>query len=183
MQLGFEGSVGAAAFLASLNIARAPKRKTTTSTQNPLAPLLGKSFVFTGEAASRTGFEREVQRLGGKVTSAVSSRTAYVVVYDTTTVKYRKACDLRDAGKRGPQILTDDTSVRALLDAAAATHAEAASRMKEGGASSAQGASSSSSPSSSSSLGLPSSTGTAATRGEGEVIDLTQAATKRARVA
>ncbi len=59
-------------------------------------PLLGKTFVFTGELESYTREEaqRKVIELGGRVTSSVSRLTDYVVVGKNPGSKYQKALKL-----------------------------------------------------------------------------------------
>jgi len=87
-----------------------------------------------------------VASLGGKVTGAVSGRTAYLVAFDKTTVKYRKARDLRAAAAAaaaaskpggggtagGPEIVSGG-QLAALLTSAEEGRAAAAAELKAGG--------------------------------------------------
>ena len=61
-----------------------------------IGPLRGKSFVFTGGLASMTRDEagKRVKALGGKVMTAVSSKTDYVVLGDKPGTKLKKAQEL-----------------------------------------------------------------------------------------
>lgn len=59
-------------------------------------PLLGKTFVFTGELKSFTRSEAEtkVKELGGNPTSSVSKKTDFVVIGENPGSKYTKAREL-----------------------------------------------------------------------------------------
>jgi len=56
-------------------------------------PLLGKTFVFTGElgSMSRPEAARKVSELGGKAIGSVSKKTSYVVVGSKPGSKFDKA--------------------------------------------------------------------------------------------
>ncbi len=62
-----------------------------------LAPLLGKTFVFTGEleTMTRSDAEEAVRRLGGRAASSVSKNTSFVVVGKDPGSKAEKARSLR----------------------------------------------------------------------------------------
>jgi DNA ligase (NAD+) len=62
-------------------LAEAGVRMTDETSQGP-KPLLGKSFVLTGglERLTRDEAKAAILRLGGRVTSAVSKKTDFVVV-------------------------------------------------------------------------------------------------------
>lgn len=135
LRLTFDTAVSAAAFSQSLAAERAPKPKPAAPASsssgengnpqvppNPLLPLEGMSFVFTGNdgQACRSSREARVQRLGGKVTSAVSGKTSYLIAYDRSTKKYREASERKRDGKPGPCIV-DEAGIDAVLDKAAAT--------------------------------------------------------------
>jgi len=128
VRLTFVDSTAASAFVASLANHRAPPEANTGEGKeivNNHLPFEGKSFVFTGDSSDREKLERRVADLGGKVTSAVSGRTSYLMAYDKTTNKYKKADDLQKSGKPGPEILTDEVKLIALLDDADAVKAAA----------------------------------------------------------
>jgi len=59
-------------------------------------PLLGKTFVFTGELSSMSRDEagQKVEALGAKVTSSVSKKTSYVIVGESPGSKANKAKSL-----------------------------------------------------------------------------------------
>lgn len=59
-------------------------------------PLMGTSLVFTGELSKITRDEAKKMalKLGAKVTSAVSSKTSYVVAGENPGSKYKKALEL-----------------------------------------------------------------------------------------
>ena len=63
----------------------------------------GKRFVTTGlSEADNEAFERYIKENSGLILSGVSGKTDYLVVntaYDHVTVKYKKAVELREAGK------------------------------------------------------------------------------------
>ena len=84
-------------------------------------PLSGVSVVITGslDAFSRDEAAEAVQALGGKVTSSVSKKTAFLIAGDKPGSKHDKALAL------GVPVL-DEAGFRVLLDngpAAAAEHA------------------------------------------------------------
>jgi DNA ligase (NAD+) len=56
-------------------------------------PLAGQTFVITGtlDALSRDDAQREIERLGGKVTGSVSKKTSYLVVGADAGSKFEKA--------------------------------------------------------------------------------------------
>ena len=64
--------------------------------------------------------------LGGKVTSAVSGKTSYLMAFATSTTKYKKAVELKVAKKPGPTIFTAAAQLEEVLDKAAAIRAKAA---------------------------------------------------------
>jgi len=68
------------------------------------APLLGKTFVFTGALSTMTRDEAEalVVKLGGKATSSVSRKTDYVVAGENPGSKFAKAQQL------GVKIISED---------------------------------------------------------------------------
>ncbi len=68
------------------------------------APFAGMTFVFTGELKKSTREEAEelVKSLGGKASSSVSAKTAYVVAGETAGSKLKKALAL------GVKVLTED---------------------------------------------------------------------------
>jgi DNA ligase (NAD+) len=58
-------------------------------------PLQGKSFVFTGTLSlPRSEAKARVERMGGRVSGSVSSRTDYVVVGDDPGSKRERASEL-----------------------------------------------------------------------------------------
>lgn len=85
----------------------APKRKIATD-----GPLVGKTLVLTGTLAtwSREDAAAAILAAGGKVTSAVSKKTDYVVVGEEAGSKLTKAQSLGIA-------LLDEAALRALLAA------------------------------------------------------------------
>jgi len=109
----------------------------TSALANPLLPLEGKSIVFTGDAPHRDALEARVATLGGKVTSAVSGKTSYLMAYVTSTTKYKKAVELRDGHKPGPRIFASEAELLAVLDEAAAIQAVAAAKVGSSDGSSA----------------------------------------------
>jgi hypothetical protein len=141
--LTFDEALGAAAFVRELALARAPKAKAAAGAAgaasgengdpqappNPLLPLHGLSFVFTGSdgADCRVSREAAVGQLGGRVTSAVSGKTTYLVAYARDTKKYREADQRRRDGRPGPTIV-DEAGVDAVLERAAATRRAAAAK-------------------------------------------------------
>ena len=139
LRLSFASPVEAAAFLISLRNARSPKVKPASTgaenaaPQNPLRPLEGKTFVFTGDrpGSKRDQFEQRVQAFGGKVTSAVSGKTSYLMAYDRSTTKFKKACELRDANKPAPEIIYDEAKFEEVLARAAACRDQAAAPSDE----------------------------------------------------
>ena len=82
-------------------------------TSEQTSPLKGKSFVFTGglESVSRQKAAQRVKALGGRVTSAVSKHTAYIVVGKDPGSK------LDEANRLGIPVL-DEEGFRELLRAA-----------------------------------------------------------------
>jgi hypothetical protein len=140
LRLTFPTAADAIAFEVSVAIARdpAPKRAAAAAQggengnpqapPNPLRPLEGLSVVFTGDGPRREALEADVRLLGGKVTSAVSGRTSFLVAYTHSTVKYRKAAELQHQGKPGPKIVTE-TEIRATLAEAKATRKAAEAKL------------------------------------------------------
>lgn len=72
------------------------------------SPLAGKAFVFTGEMKELTRQQAagEVKNVGGKVVSAVSAKTDFVVVGDAPGSKYNKALKLNVPVLNESQFLT-----------------------------------------------------------------------------
>lgn len=63
---------------------------------NENQPLLGKTFVLTGElqSATRNEAKQMIEKKGGKVTGSISKNTSYVVVGSAPGSKYEKALKL-----------------------------------------------------------------------------------------
>jgi len=80
-------------------LAKAGVRPTAEKREVKSDKFAGKTFVFTGTLANRTREEAEaiVRQNGGKVSSSVSNKTAYVVVGTDPGSKYDKAKELRVA--------------------------------------------------------------------------------------
>jgi len=87
----------------------APKRERAAA-----GPLTGKTFVLTGTLPSLTREEAGelIVNAGGKVSSAVSKKTAYVVAGEEAGSKLAKAESLGVA-------VIDEAGLRALLNGAA----------------------------------------------------------------
>lgn len=67
------------------------------------SPISGKTFVLTGTlSVSREEVKKEIESLGGKVSSSVSSKTDYLVAGESAGSKLEKATSL------GVSILTED---------------------------------------------------------------------------
>ena len=79
-------------------------------TTEPIGKLAGKVFVLTGtlKSTSREEAAAEIERLGGRVSSAVSKKTSYVVVGEDAGSKLEKATKL------GIETLDED-AFRALI--------------------------------------------------------------------
>jgi DNA ligase (NAD+) len=71
-------------------------------------PLAGQTFVVTGELSSltREAARELIERLGGRVTSSVSKKTAYVVVGEAPGSK------ADDARRLGVEILDEGAFLR-----------------------------------------------------------------------
>jgi len=87
---------------------RAPEPATA-----PIGKLAGKVFVLTGTltSTSREEATAEIERLGGRVSSAVSRKTSYVVVGDDAGSKLEKATRL------GIETLDEDAFRALIMDA------------------------------------------------------------------
>ncbi|MCB0331820.1 MAG: NAD-dependent DNA ligase LigA, partial [Bdellovibrionales bacterium] len=73
------------------------------------SPISGKTFVLTGAlSVSRDEVKREIESLGGKVSSSVSSKTDYLVAGEDAGSKLEKA------NKLGVLVLSEE-EYRALL--------------------------------------------------------------------
>ena len=98
-----------------------PPAPDATGAEGGGPPLSGVSVVITGslEAFSRDEAAAAVQALGGKVTSSVSKKTAFLIAGDKPGSKYDKALTL------GVPVL-DEASFRVLLDNGPAAAAEQA---------------------------------------------------------
>jgi DNA ligase (NAD+) len=83
---------------------------TYASTRPKAGPLHGKTLVITGTlpTLSREDAKKLIEQAGGKVSSAVSKKTSYVVVGADAGTKLTKAQEL------GVPVLTED-ELRALI--------------------------------------------------------------------
>ena len=81
----------------------------------PESPWSGRAFVLTGTLASRSRDEarRAIEALGGKVTSAVSKKTSYVVVGTDPGSKLEKARAL------GVETLDEDAFLKLIMEGGA----------------------------------------------------------------
>ena len=149
LRLVFSAAIDATAFEQSLMVVCNPPPKLSKAAvkgengdpqapANPLLPLEGLSFVFTGNdhAECRVDREARVQALGGKVTSAVSGKTSYLVAWVTTTNKYKEALARQRDGKPGPRIV-DQAGIDAVLNQATATRKAAQTSLASGAGTSA----------------------------------------------
>ena len=105
-----------------------PKSGSQKTTDTPSLPWSGQSVVLSGVLTSlgRDEASHAIEKfLGGKVTSAVSGKTAFLVLggvlEDGRPIeegsKFKKAEELRAGGKPGPQIVKED-ELQSLLSAA-----------------------------------------------------------------
>lgn len=158
IRLTFDTPVNAVAFAQSLAAERAPKPKAAAASngaengdpqapRNPLLPLEGMSFVFTGNDGldCRTSREHRVRQLGGKVTSAVSGKTSYLIAYDRSTKKFREASQRQRDSKPGPRIV-DEAGIDAVLGEAAATRKAAETKLATASTAAASSSSSAAAP-------------------------------------
>ena len=78
-------------------------RPTTTTSKSALGHLTGKTFVLTGALQlPRNSVKAELETLGARVASAVSSKTDYLVIGKDPGSKLRKAQDL------GVQVINEE---------------------------------------------------------------------------
>ena len=86
-------------------------RDTTETESNEAAPLAGKTFVITGTLPSmgRSEAQELIEAAGGKVTSAVSKKTNYLVAGEEAGSKLDKATAL------GVRVLSE-AELREMLD-------------------------------------------------------------------
>jgi len=107
-----------------------PKELPKVSASKPRLPLEGITMVFTGEMdqITRHECEEKAKAAGAKVQGNVSGNVQYLVVGSRLddgraveeTGKYRKMMELKEKGKKHPEVLTEAQFLEKLPDAPAA---------------------------------------------------------------
>ena len=102
-------------------IRKSPRAKAKSSPKvDPSLPLGGQAFVFTGllkEWPDREDAEDDVKKLGGRVTSAVSGKTTYLVAGYVLENggEVEQSRKYKDAKERGTEIISEE-SFKAMLE-------------------------------------------------------------------